>query len=133
VTWRSKKQNVVSRSSAEAKYRGMAHTACEMMWLKIDGGTCFFFDTSPMLIHCDNQAVIYIVNNLVFHERTKHIEVNCHFVWECVMTKMICTWFTPSEQLVDIFTKAISSKGFMILCDKLGMIDISSLRGSSRL
>jgi len=75
-----------------------------------------------MLMHCDNHTVIYKANNLVFHERTKHIEVDYHFVRDCVTSEMIST-FTPSlEHLVDIFTKVVSSKIFLILCSKLGMI-----------
>ena len=80
VTWHSKKQNVVARSSAEAKYCAMTHTASKMLWvcsllhdLGIDVPT-------PMEMFCDNQTAIFITNNLVFHERTKHIEVDCHFI-----------------------------------------------------
>ncbi|KAL0324624.1 UNVERIFIED_CONTAM: Retrovirus-related Pol polyprotein from transposon TNT 1-94 [Sesamum calycinum] len=66
-------------------------------------------DLVPM--HCDNQATIPIASNPIFHERTKHIEVDCHFVHEVVMSQKICTPFTPfSEQRADIFTKALGFK-----------------------
>ena len=74
VTWRSKKQDVVSRSSAEAEYRVMAHTACEMVWRKILLMEFGFRKPGVMHIHCANQSAIYIAQNPVFHERTKHIE-----------------------------------------------------------
>ena len=80
VTWKSKKQSVVARSSAEAKYRVMALTAYELIWLKnllLDLG---FPHQQPMSLYCDNQAVMHIASNPVFHERTKHIEVDCHYV-----------------------------------------------------
>jgi len=69
----------VSCSSAEAEYRDMAHTACEMVWLKnllMELG----FRQPGHDMHCDNQFGIYIVQNPVFYEKTKHIEMDCHFV-----------------------------------------------------
>ncbi|KAL0454779.1 UNVERIFIED_CONTAM: Retrovirus-related Pol polyprotein from transposon RE2 [Sesamum latifolium] len=125
VTWCSKKQTTVARSSAEVEYRAMAHTTSEVLWLKnLLTELGFMYDDSiPM--HCDNQAAIHIASNSIFHERMKHIEVDCHFVREAIMSQKICTPFTPSsEQIVDIFTKALGAKQFHILCNKLGIIDI---------
>jgi len=79
VTWRITKQDV-SRSSAEAEYRAMTHTVCDMIGLKnllIELG---FKQYGPMFMHCDNQSTIYIAQNFVFHEMTKHIEIDCHLV-----------------------------------------------------
>ncbi|KAL0405896.1 UNVERIFIED_CONTAM: Retrovirus-related Pol polyprotein from transposon RE2 [Sesamum latifolium] len=125
VTWHSKKQTTVARSSAEAEYRAMAYTTSEVLWLKnllIELG--FMYD-DPIPMHCDNQTAIHIASNPIFHERTKHIEVDCHFVREVIMSWKICTPFTPSsKQRADIFTKALGAKQFHILCNKLGMIDI---------
>ncbi|KAL0301601.1 UNVERIFIED_CONTAM: Retrovirus-related Pol polyprotein from transposon RE1 [Sesamum radiatum] len=125
VTWRSKKQMTVARSSAEAEYRAMAHTTSEILWLKNLLKELGFMYDDPVPIHCDNQAAIHIASNPVFHERTKHIEVDCHFVREAIMSQKIYTPFTPSsEQRADIFTKALGRKQFDVLCNKLGMIDI---------
>ena len=82
ITWRSKKQIVVARSSAEVEYRAIAHTSCELMWIKHLLEELRFVVKLPMTMHCDNQAAIYIASNPVFHERTKHIEVDCHIVGE---------------------------------------------------
>ena len=125
VTWKSKKQIVVSRSSVEAEYCAMAHTTSELIWLKAlpedFGITC----TDPIPMHCDNQAAIHIVSNPVFHERTKHIEVDCHFVRNVVTSKKICTPFTPSkDQVADMFTKALKKDDLNRLSDKLHMMDI---------
>jgi len=79
VTWRSKKQEI-SRSSVEAEYRAMAHTTCEMMWLKNLLLKFGFRHLGPMPMFCDNQPAIYIAQNQELHERTKHIEVNRHLV-----------------------------------------------------
>ena len=71
-----------------------------------------------MVMYCDNQAAMYIANNLVFHERTKHIEVDFHFIKHSDDT------LASSCQFANIFTKVLSKKSFSILCSKLGMIDI---------
>lgn len=85
VTWRSKKQQTVARSFAEAEYRAMALTTTELIGVKNLLGELGFTYNEPLPMHCDNQAAIYIANNPVFHERTKHIEVDCHFIRECVL------------------------------------------------
>ena len=78
ITWKSKKQTVVARSSAKAKYKAMTHTSCELMWIKHLLEELKFVVKVPMTMHCDNQVAIHIASNLVFHERTKHIKGNCH-------------------------------------------------------
>ena len=124
VSWKSKKQNVVARSSAEVEYRAMAHTACEMLWVKSIVQEMGFSSAKPMKMFCDNQATMYIANNPVFHERTKHIEVDCHFIRDMVMRKQIVTSFVRSSaQLGDILTKALNKGPLCDLCNKLGMID----------
>ena len=80
VTWRSKKQNVVSRSSAEAEYRGMAHGVCELLWIRRLLTELGFKPEKPMELHCDNKSAIDIAHNPVQHDRTKHVEVDRHFI-----------------------------------------------------
>ena len=74
---------------------------------------------------CDNQAAIHIASNMVFHERIKHIEIDCHFVCKKIQLGLISTRYVKTgEQLDDIFTKALSGDWVSYLCNKLGMINI---------
>ena len=103
----------------------MAYTTCEMVWLKNLLMELGFRQLEPMPMHCDNQFAIYISQNPIFHERTKHIEVDCHFVKNVQTKKMVTFQFTPfSKQLADLLTKVVSPQVFSNLCKKLGMLDI---------
>ena len=124
VSWKSKKQSVVARSSAEAEYRAMALATCELLWLK-SLMTEMGFRAKSMRLFCDSQAAIHIAANPVFHERTKHIEVDCHFIREKVVAGIINTPFIrTNEQLADILTKGSNGKSLHNALVKLGMYDI---------
>lgn len=127
MTWRSKKQNVVARSSAEAEFRAMALGICELLWLKIVLEDLRVKWEGPMKLYCDNKSAINIAHNPVQHDRTKHIEVDRHFIKEKLDSGLICTPFvSTSDQLADILTKGLSGKCFQKLVGKLGMDDIHS-------
>jgi hypothetical protein len=70
----------VARSSAEAEYRAMSHGVCELLWLRILMGELGFNLEKPVNLYCDNKAIISIAHNPVQHDRTKHVEVDRHFV-----------------------------------------------------
>lgn len=95
ISWKTKKQHIVSRSSTEAEYRSMASTACELKWLNGILSSLGVSHCQPMQFYCDNQAALHIAKNPVFHERTKHIEVDCHFVREEVPTGNIRPAYVP--------------------------------------
>jgi len=125
VSWKSKKQNVVARSSAEAEYRAMTSLTCELIWVKQFLQEIGFCNIQPMKMYCDNQAAFHIASNPVFHERTKHIEIDCYFIREKLMTKEICTEFVGSnEQLADVLTKFLRGPRIEFICSKLGTYNL---------
>ncbi|GAV64515.1 hypothetical protein CFOL_v3_08033, partial [Cephalotus follicularis] len=125
VSWRSKKQTTVARSSAKAEYRAMAHTTTELMWLRSLLLEMGLFVSKPMKMFCDNQAAIYIASNPIYHKRTKHIEVDCHFVRDAVMKKLVETPFVSSSgQLADVLTKSLFAPNFRMCCNKLSIGDL---------
>ena len=127
VTWRSKKQNVVARSSAKSKFRSMASGICELLWLKIILDDLKIKWESPMRLYCDNKFSISIARNPMQHDRTKHIEVDRHFIKEKLESGLICTLFVSSkDQLVDVLTKGLLSIVFRDIISNLGMEDIHS-------
>jgi len=108
ISWKSKKQVVVAWSSAEVEYRSMAMVKCELMWIKQILQELKFCEVVQMKLFCDNQAALHIASNPVFHERTKHIEIDCHFIQEKLLSKEIVTEFINSnDQHQDILTKSL--------------------------
>lgn len=80
ISWKSKKQQTVSRSSAEAEYRSMAAVVAELVWLAGLLKELHIDVSVPIKVFSDSKAAIQIAGNPMFHERTKHIEINCHFI-----------------------------------------------------
>ena len=125
VSWKSKKQTVVALSNAESEYRAMSRTSCELLWIKHLLQELGILHEGPMDLICDNQAAMHIASNPVFHERTKHIEVDCHFVREMITQSVIQTKYLKSEdELADLFTKALTGPRVKYICNKLGAYDI---------
>jgi Reverse transcriptase (RNA-dependent DNA polymerase) len=125
VTWRSKKQVVVALSSAETEFRGIAKGVCELLCLKKLMNELDFESGEPMVLFCDNKAAIDMSHNPVQHDRTKHVEIDRHFIKEKIESKTIKIPYVRSEeQLADILTKAVSSKDFTTILDKLGMTNL---------
>ncbi|RVW61484.1 Retrovirus-related Pol polyprotein from transposon RE2 [Vitis vinifera] len=125
VTWRSKKQSVVARSSAEAEFRAMAQGICEGIWLNRLLEELRVPLKHPMVLYCDNQAAISITKNPVHHDRTKHVEIDRHFIKEKIEEGVFKVSYTPTNcQTTDILTKALARVNFEDLTEKLGMINI---------
>lgn len=133
ISWKSKKQSTVSRSSSKAEYRALAATTCEIQWLTYLLLEFRISFNQPANLFCDNNSAIQIASNQVFHERTKHIELDCHIVREkCLSGLLKLLPVRSSMQLADAFTKALQPASFKFMISKLGMMNIySQLEGGS--
>ncbi|KAF5783294.1 putative RNA-directed DNA polymerase [Helianthus annuus] len=122
ISWKTKKQNVVSRSSAEAEYRSMASTVSEILWMRWLLKELNIYTIEPTPLFCDNQAARHIANNPVFHERTKHVEMDCYFVRERVESQEVQPLrIDTSMQIADLLTKGLGTQQLTFLLDKLGV------------
>jgi hypothetical protein len=132
ISWSSKKQQTVALSSIEAEYIGATIAACEVVWLqKLVSNLGQLLD-APIVIYCDNIGSILFANNLVYHARTKHIEVHYHFIREKVLAKEIDHIHVNIEnQVANIFTKALGIDKVRKFRKMFGVLKVDlSLRGS---
>lgn len=103
----------------------MTDACCEIVWLLAIFQVFGITYLTPMLLHCDNKSALYIASNSVFHERTKHIEVDCHLVREKLQLSIISTTHIPSaSQPAYMLTKALSSHQLQLLCSKLNVCNL---------
>ena len=125
MTWRSKKQTVVARSSTKVEFHAIAHGMCKLLWLKQLLREIGMKEEMPMKMYCDNKATINISHNPVHHDWTKHAEVDKHFIKGKVEDSTICMVYVPTnKQVVDVLTKALSRISFKQLIDKLSMFNL---------
>ena len=108
ISWKNKKQTVVARSSTEAEYRALAATTAELIWLRWLLQDLGVDCSTATKLHCDNRSAIQIAHNDVFHERTKHIEIDCHFIrYHLLQGTLTLQSISSHDQLADIFTKPL--------------------------
>jgi hypothetical protein len=113
VSLSSKRQPTVSRSSAEVEYRAVANAVAETTWLRQLLQEMHIPLQSATIIFCDNVSAVYLSSNPVNHQRTKHIEIDLHFVGERVAAGAVRVLHVPtSSQYADIFTKGLPSSVF---------------------
>nr|KAJ0211503.1 hypothetical protein LSAT_V11C400213080 [Lactuca sativa] len=122
ISWSSKKQTSVAISTAEAEYVAAGRCCAQLLWIQnqlLDYGIKF----SKTPIYCDNTSAIQITQNPIQHSKTKHIEIRHHFIRDNVEKgKVVLEHVKTSEQLADIFTKALDSQTTAYIIGELGMI-----------
>ncbi|CAA7024600.1 unnamed protein product [Microthlaspi erraticum] len=127
ISWKSKKQQTVSHSSAESEYRAMEFAVHEIAWLVKLLREFQVHQPQPVAFYCDSIAAIHIANNAVFHERTKHIENDCHIVRDRIVSGLIKTLHVKTAiQLADIFTKPLYPAPFHSIVGKMSLLSIYS-------
>ncbi|GJV07112.1 ribonuclease H-like domain-containing protein [Tanacetum coccineum] len=125
VSWKSKKQATISKSSSEAEYRSMSSASCEIVWLGNLLHSIGLTNLYPVEMCCDHSSAIQIAANPVFYERIKHFELDVHFVREKVLAGIIKTVKVSSElQTTYVFTKCLGVVQHMLCCKNLGLLNV---------
>ena len=121
ISWKTKKQSMVARSSAEAEYRAMSFTTCEVIWITALLKDLGLKKLPPTLLKCDSQAAIAMAANPVHHEKTKHVDIDCHYIRDQIQAGVIQTaHVSSSNQVADILTKVLPVKLHSSHVSKLG-------------
>ena len=125
VTWRSKKQSVVSLSNVESDYCALHHATIELTWLRILLSELRFGPKKPMVLFCDNTTTTEIANNLVQHHRTKFIELDRNYIKDNLdSSKITISYIKSDDHLTNMMTHVVASGPSYASLSKLGMSDI---------
>ncbi|KAJ4758161.1 polyprotein [Rhynchospora pubera] len=120
ISWSSKKQPTVSKSSTEAEYRSLALAGAELIWIQYILQELHQRLTQPPVLWCDNIGATYLASNPMYHARTKHVEIDFHFIRERVVAKQLLVHFLCSkDQIADGLTKGLTTARFLSIRNKL--------------
>ena len=121
------RNNIVSRSSTEVEYMALTSLSCELQWLQYLFHDLLTDLSQPASVFCDSKSAIYLAHNPTFHERSKHIELDCHVIRKKIVTKLLHLLpVSTKEKLADVFTKPLHSPLFNSIMSKLGLCSIQS-------
>jgi len=124
ISWWSRKQPVVARSSTEAEYRALAQATADALWVQTLLKELTIPFSSPV-IFCDNQSAVLLAHNPILHARTKHMEIDLFFVREKVMAKQLSViHISGTDQWADILTKPVSTTKFLLMRSKLNVAEV---------
>ncbi|KAK6143111.1 hypothetical protein DH2020_023459 [Rehmannia glutinosa] len=128
ISWSSKKQRTVARSSTEAEYRSLASVTCDVLWLRSLLKELNIPQQKPTTVWVDNIGAVLLSVNPIHHSRTKHVEIDIHFIREKVEDKSISVHHIPAvDQIADILTKPLNGQFYARLRNKLTVVSKSSL------
>ena len=124
IYWYNRKQISVALSSAEVEYMATSLAACEAIWMRKILVGLFGSHLDPTGIYCDNQSCIKLSINPLFHDRSKHIDIQYHHIRDCVQRKIMLLSYIPTEdQDANILTKALTKRKFEYHRDRIGVED----------
>lgn len=127
VSWSSKKQQVVARSSTKSEYRALSQVACEVKWIRSLLAELSVPLSTTLILWCDNLSAAALACNLFSHTCTKHIDIDVHFISDQVLANQLDLCYVPStDQLVDYFTKPLHISRYQYLRDKLDLSSTST-------
>ena len=128
ISWSNRKHGSIAQSTAEAEYIVASAASKEAVWLRILLSDLFSSKLEPTVIHCDNQSCIKLTENPMFHDKSKHIEMRYHYVWDIIQKKVLSIQYVPTaKQTADISTKPLCLTKFVYFRDKLGVAENASL------
>ena len=121
----------MARSSTEAEYKAVADATAEFIWIKSLLQELHIPLQGTPILWCDNVGATYLAANPVFHARTKHVEIDYHFVREQVQLRHLrIGYLSTKDQTADILTKALPKTRFLFLKSKLYLLPTLDLQGS---
>jgi len=122
VSWSSRKQELVTLSTAEAEYVAATHAAKEGIWLCNFIGEVFTPFTDPTTLYCNNQSAVAIATNGNFHARTKHINIHYHFICFVIENGSLTLVYCPTDDMTaNILTKALPNSKAKHFAASLGL------------
>jgi len=123
VSWKTKKQKTMAKSTVEAEYRSMSATTSELEWISYILHDLQVPVSLPFTLYCDNKVALHIAENPVFHETTKHLRIDCHYTRDKLLEGFLKTAHVSSQdQLADIMTKPLSESQHNFIGSKLGLM-----------
>ncbi|CAL9006084.1 unnamed protein product [Prunus brigantina] len=130
VSWQSKKQGSVSRSSTEAEYKALANASADVVWIRQLLVDLHVYLSEPPILYCDNLSALALSSNPIYHSRIKHLDIDFHFIRERVQRRDFLVQYIPTdEQVADVLTKGLHGPVFSKHCTNLRLGPYSEIEG----